>query len=101
MLNSANNAGGGARLGDTSFDSVVSRESNRSDVVRIRVPYNKEDAVNAKKNASSGSGGGDRNRIRISVTATTPSGGGTSTAEKRRSAGHHNNSVSSNSGSNK
>ena len=88
MYCSANNASaaGAARAADTSFDSVVSRESNRSDVVRIRVPFNKEDAVNAKKNA----GGSDRNRIRISVSATTPS-----SAEKRRSAGH-NNSVSSN-----
>ena len=42
----------GNNLANTSYDSVASQASNRSDVVRIRVPYNKEDAVNAKMNAS-------------------------------------------------
>ena len=33
----------GNNLANTSYDSVASQASNRSDVVRIRVPYNKEE----------------------------------------------------------
>ena len=47
-----NTSATGNNLANTSYDSVASQASNRSDVVRIRVPYNKEDAVNAKMNAS-------------------------------------------------
>jgi len=95
----------GNNLANTSYDSVASQASNRSDVVRIRVPYNKEDAVNAKMNASTSAP--DKNRIRISVTTTavnpTPGGG----SERRRAAAtslpaggshaaSHNNSIGSN-----
>ena len=50
---------------DTSYDSQA---STRSDVVRIRVPYNKEDAVAAKQKGTSPHY--DGNKIRINVNHT-------------------------------
>ena len=51
-------------LHETSFESYfgVERSASNSDVVRIRVPYSREDALQLKKATSQ-----DENKIRISV----------------------------------
>ena len=51
-------------LHETSFESYfgVERSASNSDVVRIRVPYSREDAMQLKKATSQ-----DENKIRISV----------------------------------
>jgi len=89
---------------DTSYDSVggLSQASNRSDVVRVRVPYTKEDAIRerekSKSRLNSASGGGDQdtspkydgNKIRINVNH---GGGGSPDSQQLK-----NNSSSSASG---
>ena len=61
---------------DTSFESYfgVERSASNSDVVRIRVPYSRDDALNQMKKATSSQDntdttntGTDQNKIRISV----------------------------------
>ena len=56
---------------DTSFESYfgVERSASNSDVVRIKVPYSRDDALNHLKKATSQEA--DHNKIRIAVPPTS------------------------------
>ena len=78
-LNTTSNSGG--KL-DTSFESYfgVERSASNSDVVRIRVPYSRDDALNQMKKATSTQDNTDttpntdQNKIRISVPQNSSNG---------------------------
>ena len=66
---------------DTSFESYfgVERSASNSDVVRIRVPYSRDDALNQMKKATStqdntNTTNTDQNKIRISVPQNSSNG---------------------------
>ena len=65
---------------DTSFESYfgVERSASNSDVVRIKVPYSRDDALNHLKKATSQEV--DQNKIRIAVPPTSNSAANTSSS---------------------
>ena len=85
---------------ETSFESYfgVERSASNSDVVRIRVPFSREDALHSMKKPSSSSAVGasstlstaDQNKIRIAVQQNgsgNGSGNGSSQSSPRKSPG--------------
>ena len=67
---------------DTSFESYfgVERSASNSDVVRIKVPYSRDDALNHLKKATSQEA--DHNKIRIAVPPTSNTAANTTTTNK-------------------
>ena len=105
-MNSGQTSTSGGQKLDTSFESYfgVERSASNSDVVRIRVPYSRDDALSQLKktnsqdikNTNTTSSSPDQNKIRIRVPKN--SDGTSSSAEQQKQQQKRNNS--SNNGNN-